>query len=424
MKNNKTINLGKGINLTLIPEEKFKSNLVSIYIQRILDRDEVTMNALLPSIIKSGSEKYPSAREMSYHQDDLYGVSIGADSSKRGESQVITFKIISTDEEYLDEQIFKKVVKYLDEVVNHPLVIDGGFKEEYVAIEKENLKNRIESIINDKGRYAVERAREEMFKNEEYSISDLGYLEDIDKITAKGLYEHYVNIMKTSPIDIVVEGNFDEDEIVEIISNGFDFHRENIIEIPRADFIKKVDEIKVIKEEMDITQGKLVMGYRCNVDYKDEFKYYSLFVGSNVLGGGPHSKLFVNIREKESLCYYIYSSLEKYKTSMFISSGIESENYDKTVELIGEQLKSLKEGKISDEELLNSKSAIISSLKTIKDSLGGSSDFYFSQSMGGTNTTVEKIIEMIEKVTVSDIVEAFKNIELDTIYFLSNNKEA
>ena len=424
MKNNKTINLGKGINLTLIPEEKFKSNLVSIYIQRILDRDEVTMNALLPSIIKSGSEKYPSAREMSYHQDDLYGVSIGADSSKRGESQVITFKIISTDEEYLDEQIFKKVVKYLDEVVNHPLVIDGGFKEEYVAIEKENLKNRIESIINDKGRYAVERAREEMFKNEKYGISDLWYLEDIDKITAKGLYEHYVNIMKTSPIDIVVEGNFDEDEIVEIISNGFDFHRENIIEIPRADFIKKVDEIKVIKEEMDITQGKLVMGYRCNVDYKDEFKYYSLFVGSNVLGGGPHSKLFVNVREKESLCYYIYSSLEKYKTSMFISSGIESENYDKTVELIGEQLKSLKEGKISDEELLNSKSAIISSLKTIKDSLGGSSDFYFSQSMGGTNTTVEKIIEMIEKVTVSDIVEAFKNIELDTIYFLSNNKEA
>lgn len=424
MKNNKTINLGKGINLTLIPEEKFKSNLVSIYIQRILDRDEVTMNALLPSIIKSGSEKYPSAREMSYHQDDLYGVSIGADSSKRGESQVITFKIISTDEEYLDEKIFKKVVKYLDEVVNHPLVIDGGFKEEYVAIEKENLKNRIESIINDKGRYAVERAREEMFKNEKYGISDLGYLADIDKITAKGLYEHYVNIMKTSPIDIVVEGNFDEDEIVEIISNGFDFHRENIIEIPRADFIKKVDEIKVIKEEMDITQGKLVMGYRCNVDYKDEFKYYSLFVGSNVLGGGPHSKLFVNVREKESLCYYIYSSLEKYKTSMFISSGIESENYDKTVELIGEQLKSLKEGKVSDEELLNSKSAIISSLKTIKDSLGGSSDFYFSQSMGGTNTTVEKIIEMIEKVTVSDIVEAFKNIELDTIYFLSNNKEA
>lgn len=424
MENIKTINLGKGINLTLIQEEKFKSNLVSIYIQRLLDRDEVTKNALIPAIIKSGSEKYPSATEMTNHQDDLYGVSLGADTSKRGETQVITFKIISTEEKYLDEKIFKPVVEYLDEVVNHPLVINGAFKEEYVEIEKENLKRRIESIINDKGRYAIEKAREEMFKGERYGISDLGYLEDIDKISSKELYEHYMNIMKTSPIDIVVEGNFDEEEIVGIIRNGFNFDRENIQEIPRADFIKEVKEVKIINEEMDITQGKLVMGYRCNVDYKDEHKYYSLFVGSNVLGGGPHSKLFVNVREKESLCYYIYSSLEKYKTSMFISSGIESDKYDKTVSLIKEQLEILKSGDISEEELLNSKSAIISSLKTIKDSIGGASDFYFSQSMGQTNSSVEEIIEIIEKVTVDDIVDAVKNIELDTVYFLSNKKEA
>ncbi len=424
MKNIKTINLGKGINLTLIPEEKFKTNLVSIYIQRLLDKDEVTKNALLPAIIKSGSERYPSAREMTAHQDDLYGVSIGADASKRGETQVITFKIISTDEKYLDEKIFKPVVEFLDEVVNHPLVIDGGFKEEYVEIEKQSLRHRIESVINDKGRYAIERAREEMFKNERYGISDLGYLEDIDKITAKDLYKHYQQIMKNSPIDIVVEGNFDEEEIVNIISNGFNFDREEIIEIPRAEFNKKVEEVKVIEEDMDITQGKLVMGYRCNVDYKDEYRYYSLLVGSNVLGGGPHSKLFMNVREKESLCYYIYSSIEKYKTSMFISSGIESANYDKTVKLIKEQLEYLKEGKISDEELLNSKSALISSLKTIKDSIGGASDFYFSQSMGQTNTSVERIIEIIEKITIEDIVGAVKDIELDTIYFLSNSKEA
>ena len=424
MKNIKTINLGKGINLTLIPEEKFKTNLVSIYIQRLLDKDEVTKNALLPAIIKSGSEKYPNAREMTAHQDDLYGVSIGADASKRGETQVITFKIISTDEKYLDEKIFKPVVEFLDEVVNHPLVIDGGFKEEYVEIEKQSLRHRIESVINDKGRYAIERAREEMFKNERYGISDLGYLEDIDKITAKDLYKHYQQIMKNSPIDIVVEGDFDEEEIVNIISNGFNFDREEIIDIPRAEFNKKVEEVKVIEEDMDITQGKLVMGYRCNVDYKDEYRYYSLLVGSNVLGGGPHSKLFMNVREKESLCYYIYSSIEKYKTSMFISSGIESVNYDKTVKLIKEQLEYLKEGKISEEELLNSKSALISSLKTIKDSIGGASDFYFSQSMGQTNTSVERIIEIIEKITIEDIVGAVKDIELDTIYFLSNSKEA
>lgn len=420
MENIKTINLGKGINLTLIPEKKFKSNLVSIYIQRLLDRDEVTKNALLPAIIKSGSEKYQSAKELAAHQDDLYGVSIGADASKRGETQVVTFKIISTDEEYLDEKIFKSVVEFLDEVVNHPLVIDGGFKEEYVEIEKQSLRNRIESIINDKGRYAIERAREEMFKDERYGISDLGYLEDIDKINGKNLYDHYKNIMKTSPIDIVVEGSFNEEEIVNIIKNSFNLERENILDIPRADFSKKVEEIKVIDEEMDITQGKLVMGYRCNLDYKDEHKYYSLFVASNVLGGGPHSKLFVNVREKESLCYYIYSSLEKYKTSIFIASGIEADKYDKTVSLIKEQLDILKSGSISEEELLNSKSAIISSLKSIKDSIGGASDFYFSQSMGQTNSTVEEIIEIVDKVNVEDIVDVVKNMELDTVYFLSN----
>ncbi len=424
MENNKTISIGKGINLTLIPEKKFKTNLVSIYIQRKLKRDEVTMNALLPSIIKSGSEKYQSAREMSMQQDDLYGVSIGADSSKRGETQVITFKIISTDEKYLDEKIFKSVVEFLNEVVNKPLVVDGGFKKEYVEIEKQNLKNRIESIINDKGRYAIERAREEMFKDEAYGISDLGYLEDIDKINEKNLYNHYKNIMETSPIDIVVEGNFDEEEIVSIISQGFDFDRENVLEIPRANFEKNIEKTKTIKEDMDIAQGKLVMGYRCNIDYKDEHKYYSLIVGSNVLGGGPHSKLFVNVREKESLCYYIYSSLEKYKTSMFISSGIESQNFDKAVVLIKEQLELLKAGEISHEEIQSSKSALISSLKTIKDSIGGAADYYFSQTMGGTNSTVEKIIDIIENVEIKDIVEAFSNIQLDTIYFLSKGEEA
>lgn len=419
MKNNKTINLGKGINLTLIPEEKFKSNLVSIYIQRILDRDEVTMNALLPSIIKSGSQKYPSAREMSFHQDDLYGVSIGADSSKRGESQVITFKIISTDEKYLDEKIFKQVVEFLDEIVNHPLVIDGGFKEEYVSIEKQNLKNRIESIINDKGRYAIERAREEMFKNERYGISDLGYLEDIDKITAKGLYEHYVNIMKTSPIEIVVEGNFDEEEIVKIISGGFNFDRENVIEIPRADFIKKVDDVKVIKEEMDITQGKLVMGYRCNVDYLDEEKYYSLLLGSRILGGGADSKLFINVREKESLCYTIYSTIQKSKSTMMVCSGIEAQNYEKTVNLVKEQVQKLKDGDITESEISNAKIAFINSLNSLNDEIGRISDFYFSQSISKNKSDLDQIKNMINKSTKEDIVEAVKNIELDTIYFLS-----
>ena len=420
MEDIKKINLGDNINLTLIPVKKFKSNLVSIYIQRLLDRDETTKNALLPTLITSGSEKYPSAREISNKLDDLYGSSMFGDVGKRGERQVISFKIINTNEKYLDEDIFKDVIAFFNEIINKPLLIDGGFDEKYVNIEKENLKTRIQARINDKGRYALERLFEEMCSDERYSISEYGYEEDLDKISPQDLYDHYKEILRTSPIDIVVEGDFDEEEVVATIKKNFTFERGNIIEIPRAEYQKEVKEVKEIKEKMDITQGKLVMGYRTNIDYNDVDKYYPLVVGCNVLGGGPHSKMFINIREKESLCYYIYASVEKYKGILFASAGIEAQNYEKTLDLVKQQLESLKAGDISEEEIENSKIGLINSMKSIGDSIGGMSDFYFSQSMGKTNQTVEQIIDNVAKVSVEDIVNIAGDITLDTIYFLSN----
>lgn len=419
MKSIKNISLGDKINLTLIPGKKFKSNLVSIYIQRLLDKNEVTKNALIPNIVTSGSMKYPSAREISNELDNLYGSSMGADITKRGERQVLSFKIISTNERYLDEKIFKNVIEFFHDVVNNPLVIDGGFKEEYLNIEKQNLKDRIQAKINDKGRYALERALEEMCEGEKYSISEYGYEEDIDKITPKELYDHYREILRTSPIDIVVEGDFDEKEVKQIITQNFKFERGEIIDIPRDEFKKNIKKVKKIHEKIDITQAKLIMGYRSNIDYLDEDKYYTLVVGSNILGGGPDSKLFINLREKESLCYYIYSSIEKYKGILFISSGIEADNYEKTVNLINEQLDKLKNGDISQKELENSKRALISSMRTISDSIGGRSDFYFAQAMGKTNSTIDSIIDKLNNVSIEDIVKVIKDIELDTVYFLS-----
>lgn len=420
MENVKKISLGNNINITLIPATKFKSNLVSIYIQRLLDKSEATKNALLPTIITSGCEKYPSLREISNKLDDLYGSSMGGDVSKRGERQVISFKIISTNQKYLEEDIFKDVIEFFNEVVNKPLLVNGGFKEDILKIEKQNLKDRIQAKINDKGRYALERCFEEMCSDERYSISEYGYENEIDGISGKELYEHYKEILKTSPIDIVIEGDFNEKEVVDVITKNFTFERGKIIDIPREEYKKDIKEVKVIEDKMDITQGKLVMGYRTNIDYKDTDKYYPLVVGCNVLGGGPHSKMFVNIREKESLCYYIYSSVEKYKGILFVSSGIEFQNYDKTVDLVKKQIESLKDGDISQEEIENSKSGLINSMKSLKDSIGGMSDFYFAQVMSKTDSTIEGMIEKVEKVKIEDIAKVAKEIELDTVYFLRN----
>ena len=419
MKNLKTLEIGKNVKLTLIPESKFKTNLISVYIQRKLDRNEVTKNALLPGILKSGCNKYKTLGQLTDREEELYGSYLHAGASKRGESQVLGFSILSLNEKYLDEKILGQCIEFLNEIINNPLVIDGGFNEEYLNIEKEILKDSIMSIINDKGNYAMKRTNEIMFEGEPYSINGKGYIEDLDTIDRVGLYEHYKEVLKTSPIEIMIEGEFEETEVVELIKEKFQFDRGNIIDIPKEEYYKEVDKVKEVKETMDIAQGKLVMGYRCNVDYLDEEKYYSLLLGSRILGGGADSKLFINVREKESLCYTIYSTIQKSKSTMMVCSGIEAQNYEKTVNLVKEQVQKLKDGDITESEISNAKIAFINSLNSLNDEIGRISDFYFSQSISKNKSDLDQIKNMINKSTKEDIVEAVKNIELDTIYFLS-----
>ena len=419
MKNLKTLEIGKNVKLTLIPESKFKTNLVSVYILRELDRKEVTKNALLPGILKSGCNKYKTLGQLTDREEELYGSYLHAGASKRGESQVLGFSILSVNEKYLDEKILGQCIEFLNEIINNPLVIDGGFNEEYLNIEKEILKDSIMSIINDKGNYAMKRTNEIMFEGEPYSINGKGYIEDLDTIDRVGLYEHYKEVLKTSPIEIMIEGEFEESEVVELIKEKFQFDRGNIIDIPKEEYYKEVDKVKEVKETMDIAQGKLVMGYRCNVDYLDEEKYYSLLLGSRILGGGADSKLFINVREKESLCYTIYSTIQKSKSTMMVCSGIEAQNYEKTVNLVKEQVQKLKDGDITESEISNAKIAFINSLNSLNDEIGRISDFYFSQSISKNKSDLDQIKNMINKSTKEDIVEAVKNIELDTIYFLS-----
>ena len=419
MKNLKTLEIGKNVKLTLIPESKFKTNLISVYIQRKLDRNEVTKNALLPGILKSGCNKYKTLGQLTNREEELYGSYLHAGASKRGESQVLGFSILSVNEKYLDEKILGQCIEFLNEIINNPLVIDGGFNEEYLNIEKEILKDSIMSIINDKGNYAMKRTNEIMFEGEPYSINGKGYIEDLDTIDRVGLYEHYKEVLKTSPIEIMIEGEFEETEVVELIKEKFQFDRGNIIDIPKEEYYKEVDKVKEVKETMDIAQGKLVMGYRCNVDYLDEEKYYSLLLGSRILGGGADSKLFINVREKESLCYTIYSTIQKSKSTMMVCSGIEAQNYEKTVNLVKEQVQKLKDGDITESEISNAKIAFINSLNSLNDEIGRISDFYFSQSISKNKSDLDQIKNMINKSTKEDIVEAVKNIELDTIYFLS-----
>jgi len=413
------------INLLNIKSKQFKTSLISLYIKRPLNENEATLNSLIPSILKMGSKNYPTQADISKKFQDLYGSILGVGVAKLGEKQILHFKLVLANDKYLSEKISAEAISVMMDVLLNPLTEDGGFISKYVDIEKSVLKESLLSRINNKGAYAHERCIEEMCKGEPYSINEDGKIEDLEKITPQSLYKHYMKILSESEIDIAITGDVDEDVIAEIekvIEDRFSFRNSKIITIERENINHEIDEVKHITEAMDVSQGKIVMGYRTNVDVRSD-EYIPMFLYSMILGSGAHSKLFMNIREKHSLCYSINSFLEKLKGIMFITAGIDPENFEKTVELIKKEVSDMSEGIISDNELDFAKKFVRNNFQSLKDSIWSLSDYYYNLNNQGRNESVEEFLEKVEKVSIEDIKKVSSNIQLDTIYFLTKKGE-
>lgn len=410
--------LDRGVTLALIKNPKFKSNLISIYFARNLKKEEVTKISLLCNMMSIGSKKYPTMKEISRKMDELYGLSMNMGVSKHGEKSLTFFKFLSVSDDYLDEPIFEDVIDFINEIVNRPFIVDGEFNPSMIEIEKNALKDEIEARINDKKSYALLRCIEEMCEGEPYSIDQTGYVDDLKSITAKDIADTYYDFISTSNIYISIEGDFNEDRVLEICKNKFKFNRGNIESIKREDIFKIPENITYTTEIMGMQQGKLVMGYRTMVDYKDYKKYYSLMVGNSIFGGGPHSKLFNNVREKESMCYYAHSTLEKSKGLMLVSSGIELDLYEKALKLVTKELDDVKNGNFSDNDIENAKKSILNTFRASHDSISGESDFTYNQFISDTNLKFEEVTDYISGVSREDIIEAMKNIVEDTVYYI------
>jgi len=410
------------IRLLNLKSQQFKTNLISIYIKRPLNNQEVTMNSLIPSILKMGNCNFETQAEISKKLQELYGCSFGVGVGKLGEKQILSFKLSLTNDKYLNEKITKEAFSLMMDIILKPLIEDGGFKAKYVEIEKEVLKESILSKINNKGTYALERCIEEMCKDEPYSIHEDGRIEDLEKVTSKSLYEHYMKIIAESEIDIAVTGDTDISEIENEIIERFKFRNSEIVKIPREKIDYPVKEVKNITEKLDVSQGKIVMGYRTNIDVKSD-EFVPMFMYSVILGSGVYSKLFMNIREKHSLCYSINSYLEKIKGIMFVTAGIDIVNFDKTIELIKKEVQDMNDGVISENEINFAKKFIRNNLQSLKDSIWSLSDYYYNLSNQGRNESVEEFLEKIDKVNVEEVSKISSNIQLDTIYFLTNKGE-
>ncbi len=419
MKDFKSEEIKDNIYLHTIKDDKFKTNLINFYFKRPLDRKEVTYNALLPMVLQRGTNTYPTSKELSKKLEDLYGAYVSGDTTKKGEMQIIRFSMSIVDETFLlDEGILREGINLMNNILTNPILEEDRFLKKYVEQEKENLKTRINNRINDKMKYAVDRCIEIMCEDEKYSIYEYGNIDDLDKITPIDLYSHYKKIISSSPLDIIAVGNMNHNNLKEIFLNELE------INMNSADHLEnKIEEvtpfaIKEVKETMDISQGKLTLGYRTNIFHNNKL-YPALMLYSSILGGGAHSKLFIKVREEESLCYYVFSKVEKYKGIMLISSGIEIENFEIAKSVIDDQVIEMRKGNITEQEINYGKKSIINSIREFKDSSDSLSEYVYGQLFSNNIESMEELIAKIQSVSKDEIIEVAKKIKLDTVYFLT-----
>lgn len=409
------INIKENINLYYIPTKKFKTTTLGIYIHRPLTREECTINSLLSMVVRRGCPGFEDSKTLSRYLDNLYGAAFATTVRKKAERQILCANFQFVNDKFLDDDIniFYSILDLADKAI----LKQESFNEEYIKQEKENLKKQILSIINDKRSYASKRCTEIMCKDEAYGISKTGYVEDLDKIDKTTLLEHYKNVVLKSPIDIFVNGDVDIESVAEKLKSMFaDVNVEYNIPAP-ADVKKEVNDVKKVTEEQQIVQGKLSMGFRTNVYANDE-NYPAMMMYNSILGSGIFSKLFNNVREKLSLCYYASSSVDYLKGIMLINSGIEVSNFQKAYDEILVQMEDIKKGNISDMEFSAAVLGTVNAVNSTADNPFVMDDYYISKIISGKMITLEELAECIKKVTKEEVMQVAKNIQLDTVYFL------
>ena len=430
------------IKIKRFENNKFKTNEIAVFVTIKQTQENATKNALIPAVLRRGSANFQNQLEISKKLENMYGASFNCGVDKSGDYIILKFFIETINNEYSDskENLAQEAFNLLTDIVFNPLVENDGFIINYVKQEKDNLSKIINSKKDDKANYAYQRCVEEMFKNNPYGIYKYGSLQDLEKINEKNLYEYYLNIIQNSPIFIYINGkNANSINVDENINNNFKIaFNNNSNEYNENDDLQEKNEnaeiednknteikdnknakvealqpINIVKEKLDVTQGKLIIGLNAPSENK-----YAVTMYNTILGGGANSKLFQNVREKESLAYYASSRYIRRKNAIIIRTGIELANYDKAVKVIKEQLEEMKKGNISDYELSSAKTLILASLKLIPESQEDIMAFDFDQDVFNENLTFEQYYKKIENITLNEIIDVANQVKINTIYYL------
>lgn len=420
----------QGIKLHTINTNKFKTNLIAMFLSIPLTRENVTKNSLLVSVLRRGCEQFKTQEEISKKLEEMYGAEFNCGLDKLGKNHVLKFYIESINDEFLPqngENMLKQSIEILSEIVFNPLTQNGEFNEEYINQEKENVKQIIEAKKDNKARYALFRCVEEMYEDKPQGLYKYGYVEDLENINAQNLYEYYLNLIDTCKIDIFVSGKLENIDVENIIEDDENLSklkdREPEYNINKPEPKNKIEQANKVEEKLDVTQGKLVIGYDVEASKEDienkKFRYIGMLYNA-ILGGTATSKLFQNVREKASLAYTASSSFSYYTGNIFVNAGIEIENFEKATDIIKEQIEAMKQGDFTEEDLQNAKKVIVSNIAGISDEQDTEIIYFLGQELSGNNVSLEQYAEFVQDVNKNEIEDFAKKVNINTIYFLRN----
>ena len=416
----KRYQMANDIALNVIETDRFKSAMLSVNLIVPVDAATAAMNTLLLRVLKQGSANYPSLAAVNSRLDDLYAADLSTRNYKRGEMQVLGFAVDLLDNIYIPDgtDVLGGSADMLGELLLHPLFdAEGCFTTKIVEREKQSLCDAIRAQINNKQRYAHNRCIEEMCRGELYSLPLSGTVEDVEAITPAALTERYHALLSEARVEVFFIGRTPANELIDTLERALADYPAHTPKDAPTEIIRTAEKVREITEEQPVNQGKLVIGFRSGYAVTDA-DYLNFMVFNEIYGGSPASKLFVNVREKLSLCYYCSSSPDSYKGLMYVSSGVAVENKERAVAEIMAQLDAMRRGEFTEEDLQNAVLGLQNGYRQLTDSPGGMENYYLGRMLFGVDLTTEQMEEGFSHVTAEGVIEAAKRVSVDTIYFL------
>ncbi len=409
-------------NLHIIKTKKFKTIIVLVNFKKPITKDEVTIRNLLPLVLLQSNKKYPTKRLLNIAAEKLYGIEVNINEQTLGNYGIVSFALTMINEKYTEKGMQEKSLSFLFDILFNPHIENEAFNSKSFNIVKNNFKSKLYSIKDDTKQYSIIRMLEEL-DNESPLSFRVGYLDDLEKITPEDLYEYYQKMLKSDKIDIYVLGDIESYEIKKIFLKHFKINtikkrKENLIIVHK----KYRKRIKKIKEYERINQAKLSIGCKL-IRLSDYEKKYVFPIFCKILGGPGASKLFINIREKNSLSYYITSIYRMADNLLLIISGINNENFEKTLQLIKKELHDMVKGNISDEELENAKKDMISVIQDIEDIPVRVINSYALMNLVGLDDFEERKKKYF-KVTKEELKQVAKKVKMDTVFLLYGDEKS